>query len=96
MEKSFKQFLSNITTVILGKERVKGYRNVGFFPDCIAGMKNPETTLFCNAWDPQSYIGNGNSMDDSLDGFMGRYSNLSVSSNMLLNKNITFTHLRED
>lgn len=83
----------DITTVVLGKERIKGYSSTGLFPKCIASMKDPENTLFCNAWDPQSYIGNGNGLDHSLDGFMGRYSNLSVSGNMLLNRNITFTHL---
>ena len=35
-------------------------------------------TLFINAWDPWSIIGNGNDADNSLDGFWGRNSNLSV------------------
>ena len=37
-----------------------------------------KTTLFINAWDPWSIIGNGNFDDNSLDGFWGRSSNLSV------------------
>jgi hypothetical protein len=37
-----------------------------------------DNTLFVNAWDPHSIIGNGNYNDDSLDGFWGRISNMSV------------------
>ena len=32
-----------------------------------------ETTLFINAWDPHSYLGNGNNADKSMDGYFGRY-----------------------
>jgi len=35
-------------------------------------------TLYVNAWDPWSMIGNGNSYDDSLDGYWGRSSALCV------------------
>jgi hypothetical protein len=35
-------------------------------------------TLYVNAWDPWSLIGNGNSIDNSLDGAWGRCSNMSV------------------
>jgi len=48
-------------------------------------MNNPndtkpivDETLFVNAWDPWSIIGNGNYSDNSLDGFWGRSSNMSV------------------
>ena len=37
-----------------------------------------ETSLFVNAWDPHSVVGNGNSADPSLDGFCGRLSNLAL------------------
>ena len=51
----------------------------GFIPDC---LEEPEadlaTTLFVNAWDPWSIIGNGNDRDRSLDGYWGRSSNMSV------------------
>jgi len=31
-------------------------------------------TLFINAWDPWSFVGNGNTVDNSLDGYWGRSS----------------------
>jgi hypothetical protein len=39
---------------------------------------SPENTLYINAWDPWSIIGNGNEGDRSLDGYWGRNSNMSV------------------
>lgn len=36
------------------------------------------TTLYVNAWDPWSLIGNGNECDFSLDGAWGRISNMAV------------------
>ena len=38
----------------------------------------PVDTLYINAWDPWSIIGNGNAGDISLDGHWGRNSNMSV------------------
>ena len=38
----------------------------------------PADTLYINAWDPWSIIGNGNAGDTSLDGYWGRNSNMSV------------------
>lgn len=52
--------------------------------------KKLETTLFINAWDPFSMIGNGNEMDDSLDGYFGRISAMSVLGWPLTNKNISY------
>jgi hypothetical protein len=37
-----------------------------------------EQTLFINAWDPWSLVGNGNEMDHSVDGFYGRQSALAL------------------
>mmetsp|Transcript_36924 Transcript_36924/g.88323 ORF Transcript_36924/g.88323 Transcript_36924/m.88323 type:complete len:395 (+) Transcript_36924:151-1335(+) len=37
-----------------------------------------ERTLFINAWDPWSLVGNGNENDHSVDGFYGRQSALSL------------------
>jgi hypothetical protein len=42
------------------------------------GKSTPDDTLYINAWDPWSIIGNGNAGDTSLDGFWGRNSNMSV------------------
>jgi hypothetical protein len=53
--------------------------NGGLIPDI---LDDPEedyrTTLYVNAWDPWSLIGNGNNRDRSLDGSWGRCSNMSV------------------
>ena len=48
------------------------------------------TTLFLNAWDPWSIIGNGNEQDCSLDGFWGRMSNMSVLGWPLTNPAMKF------
>lgn len=45
---------------------------LGFFPHCLKKTKNRTSTLFVNAWDPLSMVGNGNKKDNSLDGFVGR------------------------
>ena len=37
-----------------------------------------EKTLFVNAWDPWSMAGNGNAMDNSLDGYWGRSSGIGL------------------
>ncbi len=47
-----------------------------------------EDTLYVNAWDPWSLIGNGNSGDRSLDGAWGRCSNMSVLGWSLTNNKI--------
>lgn len=42
----------------------------GIFED-VNGLNEAETTLFVNAWDPHSAIGNGNKNDPSVDGAFG-------------------------
>jgi hypothetical protein len=49
----------------------------GFIPGCLEHAEL-ETTMFVNAWDPWSLIGNGNERDGSLDGYWGRCSNMAV------------------
>lgn len=67
----------NIT--ILGYNFDKKMFNGGFIPTIFNDDSEDLTnTLYCNAWDPWTIIGNGNECDRSLDGFWGRYSNLSV------------------
>ena len=41
-------------------------------------VEDVEHTLYVNAWDPWSLIGNGNERDRSLDGYWGRNSNMAV------------------
>lgn len=63
----------------------------GRIPDCLfTGEHNLSQTLFLNAWDPWSLIGNGNDMDNSLDGYWGRSSNLSVLGWLHTNPSMTF------
>jgi hypothetical protein len=57
-------------------ERTKQFYG-GMIPNVLA-RDDASTTLYINAWDPWSLIGNGNASDDSLDGFWGRSSNLAV------------------
>jgi hypothetical protein len=50
-----------------------------FIPDVLfTADTTPADTLYINAWDPWSIIGNGNAGDISLDGHWGRNSNMSV------------------
>jgi hypothetical protein len=50
-----------------------------YIPDVLFTLETtPADTLYINAWDPWSIIGNGNAGDDSLDGHWGRNSNMSV------------------
>lgn len=56
-----------------GRAKLLGLGFVGSFPKCLESL-DLESTLVVNAWDPHSAIGNGNGMDNSLDGFVGRQS----------------------
>jgi len=49
-----------------------------------------ESVLFINAWDPFSIIGNGNAMDESLDGNFGTITAMSVLGWPLTNPDITY------
>ena len=62
------------------------------FPDCIAEM-DTKTTLFVNAWDPLSVPGNGNEWDDSLDGFIGRITNIAVNGSGMTNPDMQYVAL---
>lgn len=56
-------------------------------------QKDLESILFVNAWDPFSIVGNGNAGDNSLDGFFGRVTAMSVLCWPKYNKNISYTSL---
>jgi hypothetical protein len=49
-----------------------------------------DRTLFINAWDPWSLVGNGNEMDYSVDGFYGRQSALSLLCWPVTNPHISY------
>jgi len=52
----------------------------GFFPDPLRGELGGRLprALVVNAWDCWSFIGNGNFLDESLDGYIGRCTALAV------------------
>jgi hypothetical protein len=45
-------------------------------------------TLYVNAWDPWSIVGNGNESDRSLDGFWGRSTDMAMRCWPMANPNI--------
>ena len=62
---------------------------VGRIPDILYD----ENTLYQNAWDPHSMVGNGNSGDNSLDGFFGRYTGMHFLCWPPTNPNIKYIQL---
>jgi hypothetical protein len=76
---------------ILGYNMENHEFNGGFIPNT---LNNPEqdleNTVYVNAWDPWSLIGNGNEMDNSLDGFWGRSSNMAVLGWLQTNPEMKF------
>ena len=63
------------------------YEDIGFFPDCVEKV-DLRKTLFVNAWDMVSVPGNGNFYDNSLDGYIGRFSAIGVLGTGLTNPRI--------
>lgn len=63
---------------VLGYDTQTKEFNGGYIPNILNTDKDVETTLYVNAWDPWSLIGNGNERDRSLDGYWGRCSNMAV------------------
>ena len=66
----------------------------GFYiPDALFKKASPEelaSTLYVNAWDPWSFVGNGNATDSSLDGYWGRSSAMAVLCWPRTNSHIQF------
>ena len=63
---------------------MKKYENVGFFPQLLEEI-DIDNTILINAWDCWSVPGNGNNKDHSLDGFMGRFSEIGFLGTSLTN-----------
>ena len=95
-EPAFSPFLSVCTE--LGIE-VDGYDwethcfNGGRIPDVLV-QDNLKNTLYINAWDPWSLIGNGNEFDNSLDGHWGRISNMAVLGWYRTNPHMKFVRVQ--
>lgn len=67
---------------------VLNYENVGYFPELLNHSKiknNLNDILFINAWDCWSIPGNGNNMDNSLDGYIGRNTQIAINGTSLTN-----------
>lgn len=71
----------------------EGFDNSIFIPNIIIDSDDGDdykNTLYANAWDPWSIIGNGNHLDRTLDGYWGRSTNLSVIGWFITNPHMTF------
>jgi hypothetical protein len=83
-----------IRLLFMGPEDSGLPNNIGLFPQ---NLRHPDIdlqkTLFVNAWDPWSIAGNGNAMDNSLDGHMGRHSMIAVLTWPFTNFTLTGTPL---
>ena len=77
---------SNLHIMFMGAD-VPGYDNLGYFPQLLLHpkIKCLHRTLFINAWDCWSIPGNGNSMDNSLDGHIGRNTQIGILGTSLTN-----------
>jgi len=62
------------------------FKQCGYVPDIL----NSTDTLYQNAWDPHSMVGNGNKGDRSLDGYFGRYTGMHFLCSPITNKNIEY------
>lgn len=62
----------------------------GYIPDCLETHNDIPNTMFVNAWDPWSLIGNGNGRDNSLDGHWGRVSNMAILGWLPTNPHMAF------
>ena len=73
------------------KVHKKNISDLGFFPSL---LENPwvhkAKTLFINAWDPHSVEGNGNEADPSLDGRIGRITNIAVNGTPMTNPHMQY------
>lgn len=72
-------------TASVGKEvkQAVGDRDLGHFPALLTHPRifhQLPSTLLINAWDPWSLAGNGNRLDNSLDGFIGRMTNVALGA----------------
>ena len=76
-------------------EKFTRISSIGLFPENIVKV-NINKTLFVNAWDPLTMVGNGNNMDESLDGYVGRNTYAGILCNPLFNLRISYQPLTID
>lgn len=75
-----------------GKSKVK-YDDTGKFPQLLRKI-DVNNTLIVNAWDPFSFVGNGNERDNSLDGYIGRVTACSMLCWPLVNSEMRYLPVR--
>lgn len=81
---------------VLGYDTTAKEFNGGYIPDVLEDIdEDVQHTLYVNAWDPWSIIGNGNERDNSLDGHWGRCSNMAVLGWSVTNPDISYRQLFE-
>lgn len=86
----FLPFFSRAGIEVLGYNVNTQRFDGGFIPDTLDTDDDMEHTLYVNAWDPWSLIGNGNVRDSSLDGYWGRCTNMAVLGWSLTNPHIQY------
>ena len=68
-----------------------------FVPDVFSAQLKDEflkqDTLYINAWDPWSMVGNGNANDASLDGGFGKSTAMAVLAWPFTNQKITYAKM---
>jgi hypothetical protein len=65
------------------------YQTIGFFPQLFGPHPNlVDDGLFVNAWDCWSVPGNGNKLDPTLDGHIGRVTGVGYLGCGLTNPNL--------
>ena len=77
--------------------RVMDSTKAHYIPNCLADCEEEVhgktmKTMYVNAWDPHSAVGNGNARDNSLDGFFGRASALGPLCHPYANKHLRPVH----
>ena len=66
------------------------YNDIGLWPELLNDIDTKDT-LIVNAWDPFSFVGNGNEGDGSLDGRIGRSTACSMLCWPLVNSEMTYS-----
>ena len=80
----------DLNIMFMGAELL-GYQNLGLFPQLLNNpiiSDNINDTIFINAWDCWSVPGNGNSKDNSLDGYIGRNTQIGILGTSLTNPHL--------
>jgi len=81
--------LGHLNTFMNKKGITKKFSVIGSFPECLDKVDTAKT-LIVNAWDPYSIPGNGNKKNKSLDGEIGRITNIAINGTGLTNTSMTY------